>query len=290
MMDLDGSTLDWARVVSPQRDGHDSRIALQFAAAAGYVRRPVAGCKSILDGRIAIRPLEADTEVEGWCEQGELDSVNLERAATLLQHWPEGFSQFVCLIDTIFPIRAVQISTAAFPSATRAPGSLMLGSASHSEWRRFGSLYTTSHDPIGTAQAFVHELAHQKLRALGVHVDRADRLVINSGEQQFESPVRKDKLRPMTAVVHATYSWFYICQLDCHLVEWALASGGDPEVTLFQRFLARNISLLAAGLETIHAHVEVDDAGAQFFPELLRQGAALIERACRLLDSSIYAG
>jgi hypothetical protein len=260
----DITKIDWRRMAKPQPDGYDSQVTLECARQNGYVRRPPGVNRTVLHGRIAVRPMEAETEVDNWCEQGPLDHPNLDRAVGFLERWPEGLHQFDQLMDTIYPIEKVRISPEAFPNTTTASSPILTGSASHSEARRFGSMYTTIYDPIGTAQAFVHETAHQKLRALGIGVESASRFLTKQPDKLLESPVRKDKLRPITAVLHATYSWLYITQFDVKLLSHALTE--DPIVArLFCHYLRRNIPPLLQGVETFREHVGIEDEDARDF-------------------------
>ena len=48
------------------------------------------------------------------------------------------------------------------------------GSASHAFESHVGTMCATVADPVGLAQALVHELAHTKLRCLGIWLESAD--------------------------------------------------------------------------------------------------------------------
>ncbi|MFX6277450.1 HEXXH motif-containing putative peptide modification protein, partial [Acinetobacter baumannii] len=84
---------------------------------------------------------------------------------------------------------------------------LSLGSSSHSWEQEFGAIHVTIDNVAGCAQALVHEMAHHKLRARGISIETAQRLIANPPSQRCASPIRKDRARPMTAVFHAQYSF-----------------------------------------------------------------------------------
>jgi hypothetical protein len=256
--------IDWTRVAQPQTDGYDAMVALQLAAEHGYTQK-VSSIENAVQGFLSVRPMEYPNEVSVWCEQGPLEHPNIERALNLLRSWPEGFGQFQALMHTIYPIQNVKVSKAAFPNSGYHSSNLVLGSASHSEWKRFGSLYATLNDPIGTAQAFVHEMGHQKLRALGVHVEGPQGFITNEPGELFESPVRKDKLRPMTAIVHAAYSWIYIVQLDIRMLEEQKRQHDDATiVNLFAHYLKRNLPPLISGMQVINKNIRLNSEGEDF--------------------------
>lgn len=278
--------VDWSRLARPQTDEYDTEVTLAFASRAGYRRPSAEGCLTIFDGEVALRPLEPDSKGRAWGEQGPLDHPNLARAANLLRRWPEGSRQFRRLIHSVYPVANARFSPVAFPNSVSDEAHMKLGSSSHSDEERFGTLYATVYDPIGTAQAFVHEMAHQKLRALGVRVESADRFVANPPAELFESPVRKDKPRPMTAVVHALYSWMYIVGLDLRMIEYELDQGAEPSVLrLFRHYLVRNVPRLDEGLTVVHANLEVDEEGALFFGGLFEWGADLLQATYDILNS-----
>lgn len=278
---------DWARVAAPQADGYDTRIVLQCAEKAGKSVEASPYTGSLIDGFLSVKPLAFPNEVSMWCGQGPLEHPNIPRALNLLKCWQEGFEQFKKLVNTIYPIQNVKISSAAFPNSGAHSSKIVLGSSSHSEWKRFGSLYCTLTDPIGTAQAFVHEMAHQKLRALGIHVEKSYRFIRNSPDELFESPVRKDKLRPMTAIVHATYSWIYIVQLNVRMLAAQKQNNSeDIVINLFNQYLKRNIMPLVNGMETIHANISLDAEGESFFAGLYEWYNEILSEAGSLYHHS----
>ena len=137
-----------------------------------------------------------------------LDHPNVAQGAALLRLWPEVLAQFVSLTDTVSLFLDAQTMD-----------DCVVGSICGQGAEGFGSIAATVNHHAGFAEALVHEMAHHKLRALGIQFDGADRLILNSPEQLFPSPIRYDCLRPMTAVVHAQYSYTYIIQLDLKILQ-----------------------------------------------------------------------
>ena len=125
--------------------------------------------------------------------------------------WPVAFRQCQRLLEAIHP--AIDRR---FPLESDA---IYRGSSSHSYERLFGTVWLTVMCPIGAAEAIVHEMAHQKLRVLGVSFELASRVVGNDRRSLYVSPIVKDRLRPMTAVLHAQYSYIHVTQLDIHILD-----------------------------------------------------------------------
>jgi hypothetical protein len=73
----------------------------------------------------------------------------------------------------------------------------------------FGAMWSTVDCPFMLAENFVHEMAHQKLYGIGIFKEHCTGLIANDPGEGFRSPVL-DYPRPMTAIVHAVYSYMYV--------------------------------------------------------------------------------
>jgi HEXXH motif-containing protein len=277
------SQVDWARMAVPQSDGYDTDTIFRLATTGvsplrhtPYARRETGGAVTFCDGAVAVRKAPP----QGLKSQGVVPAdpahPNLPRAAAILARWPEVYEQFKRLIDTIFPYSdRIQARL----------GAMACGSSSHSYEQDFGSVFATVDDPFGLAQALAHEMAHQKLRAMGVSLEAADRLITNPPEQRFVSPIRKDKTRPMTAVFHAQYSFIHVTALDLHMLS---KTEDASERTRILMLLARNVPRMKSGHDEIAAHIQTDDAGTIFVRTFLAWSSAVIEDGQKTLDSNGY--
>jgi HEXXH motif-containing protein len=161
----------------------------------------------------------------------------------------------------------------------------MTGSSSPSHEQWFGTVCVTVDDPIGCAQAFVHEMAHQKLRALGVSVESAWRLVRNDPRELYPSPIKIGRQRPMTAVLHAQYSFIYVVELDLRM----LAAEPDPMTRhRMLQLLMRNVVRMEAGYETLAANVRTDREGAVFIDAFLAWARRAIAQGYDTLNANGY--
>jgi hypothetical protein len=265
--------IDWTRAAEPQHDQYDALLALYCAATAAspnrqlpYIRPLVSGAPQIFDGAVAVRYVNADCPGAPLLDHGPLDHPNIGVAVEYVRRWPLAFEQFRMLMHSFHPMIKLDI-----PAAEYREG---LGSYSHNDEPRFGAMYGTVYDPIGLAQAFVHEMAHNKLRALGVQIDSARCLVTNPVDELFVSPVIKDRLRPMTAVLHAEYSFAYVTALDLKMLA---TESNEPRLRILLRLLRRNLSRIEEGIEEIHTHIRLDEAGTGFMKGLYAWIARLVE-------------
>jgi len=277
------SNTDWARMAAPQADGYDTDMILRLATtgvsplrATPYARRPPCGAVTFCDGAVAVRKAPPKGLTSPGIGPADPAHPNLPRAADILARWPEVYDQFKKLIDTVFPY-SDRIQARLGPMAC--------GSSSHSYEQDFGSVFATVDDPFGLAQALVHEMAHQKLRAMGISIEAADRLIANPPEQRFVSPIRKDKTRPMTAVFHAQYSFIHVTALDLYMLSKAEDAS---ERTRILMLLARNVPRMKSGHEEIVTHIKTDDAGSIFIRYFLAWSWDVIQEGQRALDSHGY--
>lgn len=258
----------WARVAEPQQDGYDTRVARALAEQEfGWRRPPVPAPPHAFDGRVALRSWPSDIPLNPELKPGRLEHPNLRRAEACIRNvWPVVHRQFADLVAELAPV-----------DANDSASDSHIGSCSgHSPAPPF-AVYVTCFDAFGAAESLVHEMAHVKLRCLGVRVESSSRLIMNPPSELYRSPLRSYP-RPMTAVVHAFYSWLHLTELD---VRWADV---EPRRALMR--LARNCIWIAAMAQEIQAHVRTDEAGRRFLPPLFAWAERLWTRGQTLLKAA----
>lgn len=261
----------WERLAEPQADQYDTRIVLDCARARGYVRPAPGGAPTIFDGAVAVRNSCRDLGPE--CTFIGPEHPNVARGCDLIRSWPCVFEQVKSLIDSVH-----LFLHAGSPYADDGVGSMSGPGGSE-----FGSISTTVNSAVGFAGSIVHEMAHHKLRALGVQFESADRLITNPPEQKFRSPVRYDCLRPMSAILQGQYAFTYSAALCLEIVR----PGADPERDrrIAERALAVKLPKLVFGLEVLSKHAETDEEGAAFLEGLYDWCDRLFEDGFTLLDA-----
>ncbi|MCB9704062.1 MAG: radical SAM protein [Myxococcales bacterium] len=269
----------WARMAEPQEDGYDAEIALAlatrnctFSGRAELLRWPIGDAPTIADGAIAVRHISRRCPLAPTLENGPLTHPNIALAVDQVRRWPAIYRQLQRLCHTLHPLIDPAIPEARWPEVS--------GSCSHTfpEW--FGAILATIYDPLGLAQALVHELAHTKLRALGVDIERARGLITNDPAQRFESPIRTDIPRPMSAVFHAEYSFIHVTELDLRMLDHA---EDDALRRRLLALLARNVPRMRAGLRVIEGAIEVDRDGERFVDAFLGWARRVLDEGERRL-------
>lgn len=186
----------------------------------------------------------------------------LRDAEVLLRDaWPACYAQLEGLLQTVY--------TYADPTA-----------CSKSRWgtgcscgpmgdRVSFEIAVTADSPIGFLEGVVHEFGHNKLKTHGVSLLHWERLVTNpapvpedeaagTGPHVFDSPIRKDKKRPMGACLSAWYAYLYVTELIVRLRD------RYPEADL-DEWARYNAARIADGVTLIEDHATLDGAGVAFF-------------------------
>jgi hypothetical protein len=264
---LHDDIVNWKLVAEPQADQYDSLVVLEFTHQGG--RASKTGNRNnrstFFDGMVAF----CDQTISSFPSHlipAPLDHPNIEKACNLIRLWPTVFTQFQLLTESVSPF----INTKYF-----------FNTSYSTDGGGFGKIAATIDDPVDFAGALVHEMAHHKLRALGVEVESAERIIKNPPEQQFKSPIRYDRLRPMSGVFHAQYSFTYVCALEIKII------GSCQEVEIVDRSLANLVKLLPKlefGNQIIKDNVEVDLAGSQFMKGFFAWFNRILEDSYKILD------
>ncbi len=280
------NSLDWSRLAEPQADQYDTNAILQLASSTTsparpnpYQRRPVEDSPSVFDGCVAVRYVYHESpEFESLAMQypdAPLDHQNIVIAAEYVRTWPIAFTQCRQLLDSIHP--------ALHPEMPLESSEIYRGSLCHSYESLFGTMWATIFCPLGLAEAMVHEVAHQKLRVLGVSVESATAIVGNDPTDLYVSPIIKDRLRPLTAVLHAAYSYVHVTALDIAIVK---AEQNPVRREVMCGVLETNLTRIEEGYETLRKHLIPAAHGKEFIQSFFAWTERTIDVGRNLLRHS----
>jgi HEXXH motif-containing protein len=190
----------------------------------------------------------------------------------LTRSWPAVFTQLQLLLESVNVFLHVK-------SPYDDDG---IGSISGAGGSEFGIVSSTVNSAVGFAGSLVHEMAHHKLRALGVQFETAEKLIRNPPEQKFRSPVRYDCLRPMSAVLQGQYAFTYSAALSLAIVRLRMNPVRDRRIA--EDALAVKLPKLVFGLEVLKRKAEVDAEGAAFLEGLFSWSYHLLDDGFALLN------
>ncbi|MEL6534526.1 MAG: HEXXH motif-containing putative peptide modification protein [Bacteroidota bacterium] len=272
--------IDWARVAIPQVDGYDTEIirqcaTLRFARTGKWedLARHQTGAATMLEGATQIIDKHHPHPLGEEFDQAPTDHPSYARCTELLQRWPEGYRQCQGLVHTLQPAVQRDVET----------DDQVFGSCSHAFEMEFGTFYATVHDAYALAQAMVHEMAHMKLFALGFGKESTGHLIMNPLHEEYSSTIRTDKPRPMSAVIHAQYSFIHVVALDLYMLQ--KETDRDAQAHLL-RLLARNVERMEIGYQTIDENVKLTPDGEAFFGAFMTWSRRVLDQGQRVLKEN----
>ena len=233
-------TIDWARMAIPQADGYDTDRLIEMA------ERRWGGTHTT---RTAIEPVPFSThpDYEAAISHEHLDAIELT-----LGTWPEASEGFHRFVDVFWPLERVV-------PMRPAPKGCMSGHIVLPSGRR--GVYVTVFDIDGAREGLLHEWGHLRLEAAGIDLATHDgRLLDHADDELFISPIRKDTMRPMSAVLHGFYAWVLLSQGD-------LMAASDRAVDVVS-LVEMNVPKIEEGILLLDA-IRTTADGAQFITALL---------------------
>jgi hypothetical protein len=227
-----GNVIDWSKMHRPQADGYDTEMVRQLAVERYGFRKayPKVGEPSMFNGKLAL--IHEKDQAAAWLINAPFDHPNiLKTEALMYEVWPEMAAQCEALLQSVWILLDKNQHRDDLSGGT---------CGNHGP---FGGICTTVQGVLGFGHGLIHELGHWKLHAMGVHLEDWDNLVANEFTEMFESPIRKDKPRPMGACIQAQYS--YLNVLEWEIRCWKAGVKSD--------MMALNVTRMSAGRETLKA-------------------------------------
>lgn len=264
--------IDWTKLAKPQPDYSDVEALRELEP--GWTQ-PVlsAGTKFLLDS-IAIDPQVGVGRMSSY--KAIATNITDEWIATqnaYLNKWSVGEGMLRVYLDYFWPF---YIPTWGEGGKGCSSGHQMID-AKHT----YHAVYVSTNDPGGCAQGIYHEAAHLRLESMGIKIETHDgRLLLNGVDELFDSSVRFDKKRPMSAVLHGVYAWLMFTENDYHNFKAGMFSIDD-----YRSYVERNIPKIIKGMDEIDAHARWTDEGKDFFAGVSDWAIDLIERTQGVLIS-----
>ena len=288
--------ITWKKVAKPQSDQYDSHVIAQFLKKKyNWEKRiPSYGSSTMCDGKVAvIKDRFAKYVQDVNYDRSELKfSTNTEypilNAYTLwnekeyataidpyIRTWHNGHEMLKCFLDEFWPKWCMWISSGStsghYKMESGKDNGLLINAA-----------FVSINNLQGCAQGIYHEVGHLRLEALGLDIEKHDNLLIlNDASELYDSPVRLDKKRPMSAVIQGVYSWIFLTENDLQCAK--IPNNIDASAM----YLIKNLPKIEDGLKEIKAHVKTTSQGTAFMDGYFEWGEDVCSRA-RVLCKNFY--
>jgi hypothetical protein len=244
--------IDWSRIAKPQEDGYDVAVlnsmdAVQFGWRKLEPTTPV----TLADGAIAVRPTRYSMSMgSGATEALDLTQAWADDQTRYLSAWTAGYRALRGYMDELWPWWSEHTGKGC-------------SSGHHvmTDTLNMRAVYVTVNDPSRDAlRACTTRLAHVRLRTLGIQMETHSGLLLtNRDDERYDSPVRFDVKRPMSAVLQGLYAWLMFVEND-----WQLRHAGVSPDSDFVQYTCHNLPKIANGIREVKTYARTTDAGAAF--------------------------
>jgi len=274
--------VNWGRVALPQADGYDTALILELANMRfpqWQKARQTPVPNHFLEGAIGLQQLrfkENEHPLGSDFGNAPLEHPVYAETERLLKAWPEAYHQTRALVHTLHPASYSHLGPEQWHEVT--------GSCSHCFEFEFGVVHASVHDAVALAQALVHEMAHMKLFALGFWKESSGHLLLNDVKEGYDGTVRTDKPRPMSAILHAQYSFIHVIALDLAMLNIAAS---EAEYEHIMALLERNVPRMEKGHLTLEKHARMDANGKAFMDSFMPWSRQMIDQGYAVLKQTV---
>lgn len=273
------SPIDWARVARPQDDGYDSTV-LAGLQPTWTKQSPSSLDVTLCGGRVKVGPCRINMSMGDNCVPVELSGGDYDPPARFhnwthsltryLSGWSAGYRMLQNFLDEFWPYNDTQLSATSLGCTS--------GHHIFSEHLPIHAVYVTINNAMGCAQGIYHEVAHSRLEVMGIGIEHHDgRLLGNAPDELYDSSVRFDKKRPMSAVLHGVYAWLMFTENDYQNYQvYADYAQSWPWLTI------HNLPKIEKGVQELERYAHWTAEGDKFADGLFDWAESLLMRTHRL--------
>lgn len=295
--------IDWKRVAKPQPDGYDSHvIGTILNEKYGWKKIQPTSELRLCNGAVAVvqdrqyTPEQiahpSNPMAEGMPHMTPEVCAGIDR---FLMAWPDGAQMLQSFLDEYWAKWSKFMDRQGRGCSS---GHYEIKSCLQEHSRTKGlvlnAVYVTANDWQGCSEGIYHEVGHARLESIGIDIDSHDnRLLLNGPDELYDSPIRWDIKRPMSAVVQAVYSWIMFCEAD---IQCAVNLQGydtkNPEhkqtpAQASSNYLIGNIPKIQDGLTEIRNNIKCTPEGIEFFDGYLEWGEDVVQRGLAVLQDGL---
>jgi len=269
--------IDWTRVAEPQEDNYDVDSINKVAGLVFGYEKPVWDDDKprLLGDAVAIH--HGSNHYGGTVHVVEENDPLLENLAGIDEFFktvsPKYYKSIAASLDLFVPMYDSGSGEAAGLGCTCGP---VTKAYEHGPGIEFPCVGVTStiNNFMSATDGIIHETFHQRLYQLGVEMEDSNlQLITNDPDERYNSPIRFDITRPMTACVQAIYSYVCVSEYYADVIRYALGTENDPYELIekyglsnFLSTCAYNIHRISNGRILMEQSLETNTpAGSAFF-------------------------
>jgi hypothetical protein len=259
--------IDWTRLAKPQPDHYDIPVLSQLDADRGFTPPPYPDN----DPRPAlfhgIVPCDVNRVPDLYHHpdmlKADVDQTWANAQMEYLTAWKDGATSLSLYLDEFWPYWANFTGKGCSSGHHVMTPELPLRAC-----------YVTINDLGGCAQGIYHEFAHLRLESMGIHIEKHDgKLLTNDPKELYNSSVRFDVQRPMSAVLHGLYAWLMFTEND-----YQNYAAGIFDVATFKQYSERNWVKIEAGWMEVDRYAKWNCDGVDFWIGCTTWTLDLLER------------
>jgi hypothetical protein len=281
--------IDWTRVAEPQEDNYDVDSINKVAGLLFGYKKPTwpKSKPRVFDRKVALHHTSSHyggaviIVPEGDERLDRIKNFN----AFFKKVSPKYYKSIYNTLDLYVPMYDENSGESAGIGCTCGPVTKAYETGPDISFPCIG-VTSTINTEVGAIDGIIHETFHQRLYQLGIEMEDSNmQLITNDPNATYNSPIRFDITRPMTACVQAIYSYVCVTEYYADVVRYGL--GSDPGLidkyglSSFLSTCAYNVHRISNGRILMHRHLETDtQAGKQFF-------GAFYDFMDRVIDSTV---
>jgi hypothetical protein len=259
---------DWTRLAKPQPDGYDIHVLNGLDEARFKLASlDIIDSRPVLFGGIVACDMNRVPDLYRNPDmlKADVDQTWADAQMEYLTQWEDGTTALALYLDEFWPYWAN------FTGKGCSSGHHV-----RTETLPLRAVYVTINDLGGCAQGIYHEFAHLRLESMGIHIEKHDgRLLTNDPKELYDSSVRFDVKRPMSAVLHGLYAWLMFTEND-----YQNYKAGIYDKATFLQYSERNWLKIENGWKEVEHHARWTPDGLDFWVGCTNWTASLLDR-CR---------
>jgi len=210
--------------------------------------------------------------------QANVNSPEIFESFNYLSSWADGFKQFEQLCKAIYFMNDTKIQ----PEYR----DLSVGASSASYGLPPGYMCVTSDNALGCAQGLIRELAHLKLRLMGIDEKSQDSPIFINPKVKKDDPCLRDiMLNSVNQMFHEFYTGIHLLELSLSIYKTKLSSFEREQV---EQLMSKNVIRMSKGVFELLPNIAYPAEFGPFMENVKKWSLDLIQQTIATLKETEY--